>query len=82
MQSRILAVILVALVAVGVTTKAQAQIATPSPESLFAGLGLPEITLTATDFALALSETEVPAGRYLLTLRNESWDDDLVFRHA
>lgn len=75
MISRSVALILLALVAVKVTGPMQAQIATPRAESLFAGLDLPEIILTATDDGLTLSRSKVPAGRYLITLDNHSWDD-------
>lgn len=40
-----------------------AQDATPEAESLFAGLGLPERTVSATNESLELSQSEVPAAR-------------------
>jgi len=46
--------------------------ASPSGESLFAGLGLPELTITATDEGFELDQSEIEAGRYLVTLNNES----------
>jgi hypothetical protein len=51
---------------------ALAQDATPTAgESLFAELGLPELVITATDEALELDQSEIEAGRYLVTLNNE-----------
>jgi hypothetical protein len=49
-----------------------AQEATPAGEGLLSGLGLPELVVTATDGGFALDQTEVPAGRYLVTLDNQS----------
>jgi hypothetical protein len=51
-----------------------AQDATPAGggESLFADLGLSEITITASDEGFSIEPTEVEAGRYLVTLANES----------
>jgi hypothetical protein len=51
---------------------ALAQDATPEGESLFADLGLPELTVTATDEGFELSESEVEAGRYLVHFVNET----------
>src|SRR5215208_7944973 len=51
---------------------ALAQDATPEAESLFADLGLPELTVTATDEGFELSESEVEAGRYLVHFVNET----------
>jgi hypothetical protein len=49
-----------------------AQEATPTAESPLAGLGLPELVVTATDAGFEVDQTEIPAGRYLVTLNNES----------
>jgi hypothetical protein len=57
---------------------AVAQDATPEAESLFAGLGLPELTVTATDEGFELSESEVEAGRYLVHFVNETENPDLA----
>ena len=57
---------------------AGAREATPGAATLFSELGLPELTLIATDSGLVLSRSVVPAGRYLITLDNQSWDPDLV----
>jgi hypothetical protein len=46
--------------------------ASPGGESLFADLGLPELTITATDEGLQLDQSEIEAGRYLVTIQNES----------
>lgn len=67
---RFLTVLLLTTMAVPMVTIVQAQSATPSASGLFTNLGLPEITLTATADGLALSSSEVPAGRYLVTLAN------------
>jgi hypothetical protein len=58
---------------------ALAQDATPTAEeSLFAELGLPELTITATDEGLQLDQSEIEAGRYLVTLNNESANPQVV----
>lgn len=49
---------------------AMAQEATPSSEGMFAGLGLPELHITATDAGLQPDQAEIPAGRYLVTLED------------
>lgn len=78
MRSRVLSVIATgALICMGGAT-ALAQDATPEAESLFAGLGLPELTVTATDEGFEVSESEVAAGRYLVTLNNETENPDLA----
>jgi hypothetical protein len=56
---------------------ALAQDATPEADSLFADLGLPELTVTATNEGFELSESEVEAGRYLVHLVNESENPDI-----
>lgn len=55
---------------------ALAQDATPEAKSLFADLGLPELTVTATNEGFELSESEVEAGRYLVNFVNESDNPD------
>ena len=72
MQTKILAFAVTGAIALMGTTGSLAQEATPTGESLFAGLGLPELTVTATDEGFELSESEVAAGRYLVTVVNES----------
>ncbi len=57
---------------------ALAQDATPEAESLFANLGLPELTVTATNEGFELSESEVEAGRYLVHLVNETDSPDIA----
>lgn len=49
-----------------------AQDATPTAESPFAGLGLPELTVTATDAGLTVDRPEIEAGRYLITFDNQT----------
>ncbi|MBW3633462.1 MAG: hypothetical protein KY456_10600, partial [Chloroflexi bacterium] len=66
-----------ALVLMG-SSGALAQDATPiAGESLFADLGLPELVITATDEGLQLDQSEIEAGRYLVTLNNESSNPQL-----
>jgi hypothetical protein len=48
------------------------QEATPEAANLFADLGLPELTITATDAGLSIDQSEVAAGRYLITLVDET----------
>jgi hypothetical protein len=82
MHARIVALAAAAAVALMGPVTALAQDATPaaeSGESLFAGLGLPELTVTVTDEGLGLSQTEVEAGRYLVTLRNESTSEEPLY---
>ena len=57
---------------------ALAQDATPEAESLFADLGLPELTVTATNEGFELSESEVEAGRYLVHFVNETENPDVA----
>ena len=57
---------------------ALAQDATPESESLLADLGLPELTVTATDEGFELSESEVEAGRYLVHFVNETENPDVA----
>jgi hypothetical protein len=52
--------------------------ASPAGESLFADLGLPELTVTATNEGFELSESEVGAGRYLVHLVNETDSPDIA----
>ena len=82
MHSRIVAIVgTVAIVLLG-SAGAMAQDATPeaSPggESLFAELGLPELTVTATNEGFEVSESEVEAGRYLVHLVNETDNPDIA----
>jgi hypothetical protein len=60
------------------------QEATPAAdgERLFADLGLPELTVTATDEGFELSASEVEAGRYLVTVINESSAPDAIVLFA
>ena len=82
MHSRIMAIVGTVLIALFGSAGALAQDATPeatpSGESLFADLGLPELTVTATDEGFELSESEVEAGRYLVRLVNETENPDIA----
>jgi hypothetical protein len=71
---RSVVLLVVLLTVLGGAAPALGQEATPAADGdrLFADLGLPELTVTATDAGFALSESEVPAGRYLVTVINES----------
>src|SRR5688500_5309142 len=73
MHSRIVTIAATATLTLVGSVGALAQEATPTAgESLFADLGLPELVLTATDEGLQLDQSEIEAGRYLVTLNNES----------
>src|SRR5688572_15944676 len=80
MYSRLLAIVGTVAIALLGSAGALAQEATPeaspSGESLFAALGLPELTVTATNEGFELSESEVEAGRYLVHFVNESDNPD------
>jgi hypothetical protein len=78
MCSRIVMMVLAGVMVLGTTASVPAQEATPSAASLLADLGLPEITLTATIEGLTLSQSEVPAGRYLITLDDPSASPTLI----
>lgn len=77
-RSRLVAIAATAAIALMGSGGALAQDTTPTGESLFAGLELPEITITATDEGLQLDQSEVEAGRYLVTLVNESSSEEPV----
>jgi hypothetical protein len=49
-----------------------AQDATPEAAGPFASLGLPELTISATDDGFTVDQEEIPAGRYLVRLENGS----------
>lgn len=54
------------------------QEATPEAANLFADLGLPELTITATEAGLAVDQPEIAAGRYLVNLVDETANPDLA----
>lgn len=57
---------------------ALAQDATPeAAPNLFADLGLPELTITATEAGLAVDQAEIPAGRYLVNLVDETGNPEI-----
>ncbi len=68
MRRTALALGLTIMLSSGALLPAIAQEATPSGEGMLAGLGLPELVITATDTGLQPDQTEIPAGRYLVTL--------------
>ena len=76
MHSRIVAIVGAVTIALLGSAGAMAQDATPEAtpggQSLFADLGLPELTVTATNEGFQLSESEVEAGRYLVHFVNET----------
>src|SRR5918993_5234551 len=73
MHSRIVTIAATATLALVGSAGALAQDATPTAgDSLFADLGLPELVITATDEGLQLDQSEIEAGRYLVTIENES----------
>jgi hypothetical protein len=82
MHSRIVAIVGTVAIALLGSAGAMAQDATPAAstdgESLFADLGLPELTVTATDESFELSESEVEAGRYLVHFVNESDNPEIA----
>src|SRR5215210_3234125 len=80
MHSRIVAIVGTVAIALLGSAGAMAQDATPEAssagESLFADLGLPELTVTMTNDGFELSKSEVEAGRYLVHFANESDNPD------
>jgi hypothetical protein len=78
MRRQLLTLLGVCALALGGASGTLAQDATPAADSPLAALGLPELTVTATAEGYELSETEVPAGRYLVTLVNESENPDIA----
>lgn len=78
MRLRVLAITLVSAIALAGNSIGLAQEATPqAAPNLFAGLGLPELTITASESGLAVDRTEIPAGRYLVNLADETGNPDL-----
>jgi hypothetical protein len=55
---------------------ALAQTATPAAGELFAGLGLPQLTVTYTDTGVSIDQPEISAGRYLVHFVTESEDQN------
>src|SRR4051794_35613846 len=53
---------------------ATAQQATPAASELFAGLGLPELTVTYPDRGVSIDQPKIPAGRYLVHFVTASED--------
>src|SRR5215210_9075594 len=82
MHSRMMAIIGTVAIALlgpaGAMAQESSPEASPVTENLFADLGLPELTVTATDEGFELSESEVEAGRYLVHFVNETDNPDLA----
>jgi hypothetical protein len=80
MRTRFLTVTLAGVLSLLGAAGALGQEATPEAANLFADLGLPELTVTATDTGLSVDQSEIPAGRYVVTLVDETTaapaDDD------
>src|SRR5688572_20206085 len=72
MRSTVLIVPLAAAMSLMAAAGPLGQEATPDAANLFADLGLPELTITATDEGLSVDQSEIPAGRYLVTLVDET----------
>lgn len=78
LQQRILVFAAAAAIAVAGSAATLAQEATPASDAtpvaggMFDDLGLPELTITATDGGYEVDQSEVKAGRYLVTLNNET----------
>src|SRR5689334_3850424 len=82
MLGRIAALVLVSALFVSTVSTALAQDATPEPRpprdiSLLKALGLPEINLVATDTDVTGLPQSVPAGRYLVTLDDQTADQEV-----
>jgi hypothetical protein len=78
MRAKFLVFLVAGGLALSGATGALAQDATPEAENLFASLGLPELILTVTEAGVQVDQAEIPAGRYLATLNNESSDPDVA----
>jgi hypothetical protein len=78
MRTRFLTVTLAGVLSLMGAAVALGQDATPEAANLFADLGLPELTITATEGGLAVDQAEIPAGRYLVTLADETGNPDLA----
>jgi hypothetical protein len=80
MRSRIVAIAATAAIAVTGAVGALAQEATPqaSAGDQLTRLGLLELTVTATADRLSVDQPEVPAGRYLVTLADDTGNPDLA----
>jgi hypothetical protein len=74
---RILAAAMVGIIALLGMPAASAQDApSESGPNLFADLGLSELTITVSESSLEVDQSEVPAGRYLVTLVDEAADPE------
>lgn len=69
-RRNVLSLGLAAIVGLGSLGTVLAQDATPMAAGGLGDLGLPELTITADESGLHLDQTEIPAGRYLVTLND------------
>jgi hypothetical protein len=72
MNSSFFSLILVGAIVLLGGLGARAQEATPTVESPFASLGLPELTVTATNESISVDQAKVSSGRYLVNFVNNS----------
>jgi hypothetical protein len=72
MHSKVLTIALAGAVSLLGGAGVLAQDATPAADSPFASLGLPELTVTATDEGLSVDQAEIEAGRYLINFDNQT----------
>jgi hypothetical protein len=77
LHQRMLAFAAAAAIALAGSAATLAQDATPGPGGMFDDLGLPELTITVTDEGYSLDQSEVEAGRYLVTLDNQTENPDV-----
>ena len=78
MHSKLLTLALAGAVSLLGVPGALAQEATPeAAPNLFADLGLPALTVTATEAGLSVDQAEIPAGRYVVHLVDETGNPDL-----
>lgn len=78
MRSMFLTVALAGAMSLFGAAGALGQEATPEAANLFGDLGLPELTITATEAGLAVDQPEVASGRYLVNLVDETGNPDLA----
>lgn len=72
LHQRVVSLAMVTAISLLGAASAAAQEATPAAADGLASLGLPELHVSATNEAITIDETEVPAGRYLVRFTNAS----------
>jgi hypothetical protein len=72
MRATFLTVILAGAMSLLGAAAALGQEATPEGATLFADLGLLELTITATEAGVVIDQSKIAAGRYLVELVEES----------